>query len=106
MVSGGDAILRSFATSFGASTTSGGTPSHAFDGNSDSYWYAARNLPEYIGWRFPQAVSINEVSWICNGNKAVVFAMSIQSSRDGETWVDEWSEAGFSGTGTKTSTRP
>ncbi|WP_416559385.1 hypothetical protein [Phaeobacter sp. JH209A] len=70
-----------------------------------SFWFSEA-VPNWIGWRFDAPTLINEVRWSATYLNSSPRDVTIQSSVDGQTWLDEWSESGVYGTGPKTTTRP
>lgn len=90
---GAQAALRSFASSNVISTGSF-SAERAFQGG---YWWGddAVATVQSIGWRFAEETEVNEVKWRVRSSGYPNYQpknVTVQSSTDGEVWVDEWSE--------------
>ncbi|WP_282076299.1 hypothetical protein [Epibacterium ulvae] len=100
--------VASRAFGYGTRSLTTGGPGSVFSGASGDFWNAAQEDPERaVGYRFAEQTEINEVVVTERlSSSYTINAITVQSSADGETWRDEWSEGGFGGLPAFTSTRP
>ncbi|AUR11217.1 hypothetical protein PhaeoP48_01220 [Phaeobacter inhibens] len=110
LTSPAEAVARSSASLPAAGSTT--SSDKAFDDNPGTYWIFPNGNdlgPRWLSWEFASAQVINELTWVNDTNALYhIQDMVVQSSPDGSTWTDEWSEAGLPATngGTITTTRP